>query len=41
MSDIHGVKRAAELGITLGEVGHRIVLENARLRVWEVALEPG
>ena len=41
MSDIHGVRRAAELGIRLGEVGHRIVLENAHLRVWEVALEPG
>jgi hypothetical protein len=41
MSDIHGVKRSAELGIKLGEVGQRIVLENDYVRVWEVALEPG
>src|SRR5487761_622569 len=41
MSDIHGIRRAAELGIRLGDVGQRIVLENEFVRVWEVALQPG
>ena len=41
MSDIHGLQRAKELGIVLREVGHRIVLENEHLRIWEVALAPG
>lgn len=41
MSDLYGIKRAAELGITLGEIGQRIVLENEYVRVWEVRLEPG
>lgn len=27
--------------IVLGEIGTRIVLENSRVRVWEVALDPG
>ena len=34
-------KAAAERGIVLGQVGHRIVLENEHVRVWEVRLEPG
>ncbi len=41
MSDSHGLKAAAERGIVLGQVGHRIVLENEHVRVWEVRLEPG
>jgi quercetin dioxygenase-like cupin family protein len=41
MSDIHGVRRAAELGIALGDVGQRIVLENDHVRVWEITLQPG
>lgn len=41
MSDVYGLKRAAELCVKLGGVGHRIVLENEFTRVWEVALEPG
>jgi hypothetical protein len=41
MADRHGLKAAAERGIALGKVGHRIVLENEHLRVWEVRLEPG
>ncbi|WP_296524498.1 cupin domain-containing protein [Rhodoplanes sp.] len=41
MSDIHGLKRAAERGVTLRQIGNRIVLENDHVRVWEVKLEPG
>ena len=41
MSDSNGVKTAAERGIALGQVGHRIVLENEHVRVWEVRLAPG
>jgi hypothetical protein len=41
MSDPHGLQAAAARGITLGEVGHRIVLENEHVRVWEVRLDPG
>ncbi|MGH7076944.1 MAG: hypothetical protein ACREFU_02480 [Acetobacteraceae bacterium] len=41
MSDEYGIGRAAELGITLGEIGQRIVLENDYVRVWEIGLEPG
>lgn len=41
MSDSNGLKAAAERGIALGEVGHRIVLENEHVRVWEVRLDPG
>ena len=41
MSDRYGVKKAAERGIALGRIGHRIVLENEHVRVWEVRLEPG
>jgi hypothetical protein len=41
MSDRYGVKAAAERGIALGQIGHRIVLENEHVRVWEVRLDPG
>jgi hypothetical protein len=41
MSDKYGIKAAADRGITLGPIGHRIVLENEYVRVWEVRLEPG
>jgi hypothetical protein len=41
MSDRHGLKAAAARGITLGPIGHKIVLENAHVRVWEVRLAPG
>ena len=41
MSDTHGLEAAAARGITLGRIGHRIVLENEHVRVWEVRLEPG
>jgi len=41
MSDTHGLERAREMGITLRDVGHRIVLENEHVRIWEVLLAPG
>jgi hypothetical protein len=41
MSDSYGLKAAAERGIALGPIGHRIVLENEHVRVWEVRLAPG
>lgn len=41
VSDIHGLQRAKQMGLTLREVGHRIVLENDYVRIWEVALQPG
>ncbi len=41
MSDSSGLKAAAARGIVLGQVGHRIVLENAHVRIWEVRLDPG
>ncbi|MGH6674359.1 MAG: hypothetical protein ACRECE_07005 [Xanthobacteraceae bacterium] len=41
MADEYGLKRAAERGIVLGEVGQRIVLENEHVRVWEIRLDPG
>ncbi len=41
MSDPHGLQRAAERGIKLGEVGQRVVLENDLVRVWEIRLDPG
>jgi hypothetical protein len=41
MSDRFGVSTAAERGIALGPIGHRIVLENEHVRVWEVRLDPG
>ncbi|HVY59900.1 MAG TPA: hypothetical protein VHA77_18760 [Xanthobacteraceae bacterium] len=41
MADPFGLKAAAERGITLGEVGHRLLFENEHVRVWEVRLDPG
>jgi len=41
MSDNSGLDEARRRGITLGEVGQRIVLENEHVRIWEVRLDPG
>ena len=41
MPDTYGLEEAKRRGITLGQVGQRIVLENEHVRVWEVRLEPG
>ncbi|MFL9824303.1 cupin domain-containing protein [Rhodoplanes sp. SY1] len=41
MSDVHGLKKAKELGIRLREIGSRVVLENEHVRIWEVKVEPG
>jgi hypothetical protein len=41
MTDKTGIKTAAAKGITLGEVGQRIVLENEHVRIWEINLDPG
>jgi quercetin dioxygenase-like cupin family protein len=41
MEDKFGVKAAADRGITLGEVGQKVLLENEFIRMWEVRLEPG
>jgi hypothetical protein len=41
VSDSYGLKTAAARGITLGEVGQRIVFENEHVRIWEVRLDPG
>ena len=41
MTDKTGIKAAAEKGITLGEVGQRIVFENEHVRIWEINLDPG
>jgi quercetin dioxygenase-like cupin family protein len=41
MSDKFGIAEAAKHGITLGQVGQRIVLENEHVRVWEINLDPG
>jgi len=41
MTDKTGIKTAGEKGITLGEVGQRIVLENEHVRIWEINLDPG
>ena len=40
-ADPLGLQAAAARGISLGEVGHRIVLENEHVRIWEVRLDPG
>ncbi|MEA3069206.1 MAG: hypothetical protein QOD29_652 [Alphaproteobacteria bacterium] len=40
MSDKSGVKLAAHRRISLGPIGHHIVLENEHVRVWEVRLAP-
>ncbi len=41
MDDKYGLKAAAARGITLRDIGDRILLENEFVRVWEVKLEPG
>jgi hypothetical protein len=41
MTDRYGLKAAAERGITLREIGDKVLLENELVRVWEVKLEPG
>ena len=41
MADTYGLVRAKDRGLTLGEVGQRVVLENEHVRVWEIRLEPG
>lgn len=41
MSDRYGLEEARKKGIELGEIGHRIVLENDHVRVWELDLQPG
>ncbi len=41
MADKYGNKHAAERDVVLGEIGHKILLENEYVRVWEVRLEPG
>jgi hypothetical protein len=41
VSDKFGLQAAADRGITLGEVGQKILFENELVRVWEIRLEPG
>lgn len=41
MSDKHGLKRAAERGIKLRDIGDKILFENDLVRMWEVKLGPG
>ena len=41
MTDKSGLKTAAAKGVTLGDVGQRIVLENEHVRIWEINLDPG
>jgi len=41
MTDKSGLRAASEKGITLGEIGQRIVFENEHVRIWEVNLNPG
>jgi hypothetical protein len=41
MDDKYGLKAAADCGITLRDIGDRVLLENEFVRVWEVKLEPG
>lgn len=41
MRDRHGIQLAAERGLTLDEVGSRILVDNAHVRIWEVRIEPG
>jgi hypothetical protein len=41
ISDKFGIAEAAKCGITLGQVGQRIVLENEHVRIWEINLDPG
>jgi hypothetical protein len=41
MSDPYGLREAAKRGVKLREIGHRIVMENEHVRIWEINLEPG
>ena len=41
MDDASGLMAAAKRGITLGEVGDKILFENEYIRMWEVRLDPG
>ena len=41
MSDPYGLKEAERRGVKLREIGHRIVMENEHVRIWEINLEPG
>jgi mannose-6-phosphate isomerase-like protein (cupin superfamily) len=41
MSDKYGIAEAAKRGVTLGEIGQRIVTENEHVRIWELNLDPG
>jgi quercetin dioxygenase-like cupin family protein len=41
MSDKYGLKEAEKRGVKLGNIGHRVVLENEYVRVWELILQPG
>lgn len=41
MDDKFGLKAAADRGVTLGQVGDKILFENEYIRMWEVRLEPG
>ena len=41
MNDRHGLQLAKARGIELSEIGSTIVLENERVRVWEVRIDPG
>jgi hypothetical protein len=41
MSDKIGMATAAAKGITLGQVGQQVVLENEHVRIWQIDLEPG
>jgi quercetin dioxygenase-like cupin family protein len=41
MDDKYGLKAAATRGITLREIGDKVLLENEHIRMWEVRLEPG
>jgi hypothetical protein len=41
MSDPYGLQEATKRGLALRDIGHRVVLENDHVRVWELNLEPG
>ena len=39
--DPYGLEEAARRGVMLRDIGHRIVMENEHVRIWEISLEPG
>jgi hypothetical protein len=41
VQDKFGLKAAADRGITLGEVGQKVLFENEFIRMWEIRLDPG